>query len=330
MISDTIDDELKAQIWRRDEFTCGLCGKMVPWPEVMLIMRKHSKKVDVSDIDGLMTACAYCVEEIKGSGAEGKDKRRLRRLLRELMEYTDHSDIIFEEDYEEEVIKLLEKIESMKKDYNLLSSAYQEKEKLAIAYKVKMDRVLKDLENYKSRAQNDIELQVKTRTKSLYLDMIQTLDNLDRAIIETKKDDSIKGVKNLRQGLRSIRKGIIRSLENNGVTLLDPLEEAFDPREHESIASVDDKKRLSETIIEVQSPGFKMDDLVLRPAKVVITKGGPKREKKERFDQFDLDLGETLEEMEEIKEPSDILEMGAYEEEEVEVVPKKRRKKTID
>ncbi|MEA3559949.1 MAG: nucleotide exchange factor GrpE [Candidatus Thermoplasmatota archaeon] len=329
MIFDTIDDELKANIWRRDEFTCGLCGKMVPWPEVAIIPRKNSKKGERLGPDDLMTACVYCVEETKGFGAGDKDKRRLKRLLRELMEYTDHSDIIFEEDYEEEVIKLSGKIETMKKEYNLLSDAYQQKEKLAIAYKVKMDRVLKDLENYKSRAKNDIELNVKIRTKSLFLELIQTLDNLDRALEETQKEDKIKEVKNLRKGLISIRKGIIRSLEDNGVTLLDPLEEPFDPREHESIASVEDKERSSETVIKVQNLGFKMGDMMIRPAKVVITKGGPKRERKEKFDEFDLDLGKTVNELEEIEEPDEILEMGSYEEGEVEieVVPKKKRKK---
>lgn len=331
MIPDTVDEDLKAQIWRRDEFTCALCGKTVPWPEVVIIHRKHTKDADIKDLDDLLTACAYCVEETKELEPSQKEKRRLKRLLHELMEYTDHSDIIFEEDYEEEVIRLSRKIESMKKDYTLVTDACQEKEKLAIVYKVKMDRALKDLENYKKRVDNDIILKVRERTKDLFLEMIQALDNIDRAIEQTKKEGDEKAVKNLKTGLLSIRKGLIRSLESNGVIILDPLEDPFDPKEHESVAIVDDKEKPNETVIEVHSLGFKLDDLVLRPARVVISKGGPKREGKEKFTDFDLDLGETIdemEEMEEIEEPEGVLELGSGDVEDEVVVTKKTRKKT--
>ncbi len=328
MVSDNVDDELKAWIWRRDEFTCALCGRTIPWPEVTVIHKKHTKGERSDDRENLLTACAYCVGETKDIDLEEKDKRRLKRLLRELVEYTDHSDIVFEEDYEEEIIKLSAKIEEMNKDYKLLSDAYQEKEKLAIAYKVKMDRALKDLENLKKRIEVDTGLKVRERTKDLFMEMIQVLDNMDRAIQEASKDQNVKQVKDLKKGLISIRKGIMRSLEKNGVEILDPLGDAFDPREHESVSSVKDEERFSDTVVKVQSLGFKLDDLVLRPARVVISRGGPKRKKKERFDDFDMDLGEKIDEMEEMEEmeaPGDIIEIGSGGVDEVEISPRKKK-----
>ena len=41
MNSDILDDNLREEIRRRDEFTCGLCGKMVPWEELMVVHRRH-------------------------------------------------------------------------------------------------------------------------------------------------------------------------------------------------------------------------------------------------------------------------------------------------
>jgi molecular chaperone GrpE len=301
MPTNTVDDHLKQEIWKRDDFTCGLCGKMVPWEEVMVVHRKHLKGKKMEDPENLITVCAYCVEETKRAPPGEKDKRRLKMLLRELMAYTSYSeDVVFEEDYEGEVIKLSEKIEGMRKDIKLLTDAVQEKEKLAIAYKVKMDRALKDLENNKKRTGAEINLQVMDRTKALYMDMILIIDNLDRAIIEARKDESVREVKNVISGLIFIRKGTIATMERNGVKVIDPVGEAFNPYEHESIGFVDDAEKFKDTVVQVDMVGFKLDDMILRPAKVLISRGGPKRPleaREEEIEEFELEGEEELEEM---------------------------------
>jgi molecular chaperone GrpE len=328
-----IDDRLKEDIWRRDEFTCGLCGKMVPWEEVVIAHKAHFKGEQVNDPDNLLTVCAYCVEETKRAPPKEKEKRRLRMLLRELMTYTDFSEeVILEEDFEEQIVKLSKKLEELRRDCKLATDAVQEKEKVAIAYKVKMDRALKDLENFKKRAQNDIKLEVRERTKQLYMEIISSLDNIDRAIIEARKDEDIKQVKNTIEGLLSIRKGLLRSLESNGVEVLDPLSDPFDPREHESIGVVEDKEVFAETIVRVEMIGFKLDDMVLRPAKVLISKGGPKRSREDRPEllTIDFEFDEDIEEMEEAEEAGDVVEVGNWAgngEEDILVVAKKRKKK---
>lgn len=328
-----ISDHLKEEVWRRDDFTCGLCGKMVPWEEVVLAHKAHFKGEKVDDPENLLTVCAYCVEETKRAPPKEKEKRRLRMLLRELMTYTGFTEeVIFEEDYEEEVIKLSKKLEDLRNDCKLATDAVQEKEKIAIAYKVKMDRAFKDLENYKKRAKNDIQLEVREKTKGLYLEIIGSLDNIDRAIMEARKDEEIKQVKNAIDGLLSIRKGLLRSLETNGITVIDPLDEPFDPREQESIGVMEDKEIFSGTVARVEMIGFKLDDMVLRPARVFISKGGPKRPKEEEpeLETLDFEIDEEIEELEEAEEAGDVVEVGNWEgneEEDVVVVTKKRKKK---
>jgi molecular chaperone GrpE len=327
-----VNDRLKEEIWRRDEFTCGLCGKMVPWDEVVLAHKTHVRGKKIDDPENLLTVCAYCVEETKRAPSKEKEKRRLKMLLRELMSYTGFSEeIIFEENFEEEVIKLTKKLQELRRDCKLATDAVQEKEKVAIAYKVKMDRAFKDLDNYKKRAENDIQLEVRERTKKLYLEIIASLDNIDRAIIEARKDEDIKQVKNAIDGLLSIRKGLLRSLESNGVEVVDPLDEPFDPRMHESLGLVQDKEVYSNTIIKVEMIGFKMDEMILRPARVFISKGGPKRPKEEEpeLETLDFEFDEDIEEMEEAEEAGDVVEVGDWAgngEEDIVVVTKKKKR----
>ncbi|MGA1873582.1 MAG: nucleotide exchange factor GrpE [Thermoplasmatota archaeon] len=327
-----MDDRLKKEIWKRDEFTCALCGKMVPWREVCIVHKRHYDEKGAMDPDNLLTACVYCLEETSHGTPKEKEKRRLKRLLRELLEYTEYvEDVIFEEDYEEEVIRLSGKLEELKKDNRMLTDAVQEKEKVAIAYKVKMDRALKDLENFRNRSKNEVELKVMERTKNLFLEMIQALDNIERAVTEARKDEDKKEVKNVVNGLLSIRKFLVRGLENNGVTVLDPVGEPFDPREHESIGAVEDRETYSETVMKVELIGFKLGDVILRPARVLISKGGPRRPREERPDLevLDFDIDGDIEELEEAEDAGDIVEVGDWagnSDEDVVVVTKKKRK----
>jgi len=306
-----VDERMKQEIWKRDDFTCGLCGKMVPWAEVMIVHRKHLKGKKKDDPENLLTACSYCVEETRRSTSGEKDRRRLRMLLRELMAYTSSpEDIIFEEDLEGEVIRLSEKIENMRKDVDLLTDALQDKEKLAIAYKVKMDRALKDLENYRRRTASEIELQVRDRTRELYMDMIQAVDNLDRAISEARKDGSIREVKNVISGLVFIRKGAITAMERKGVKVIDPIGEPFNPYEHESIGFREDPDKFRDTVVLVDMVGFRLDDKILRPARVLISRGGPKRPPEameEEIEEFEL---EGEEEPEDLPETGCVVELG--------------------
>jgi molecular chaperone GrpE len=328
-----IDDRLKEEIWRRDEFTCGLCGKMVPWEEVVAVPKSDSSSKEMKGLDDLITVCAYCARETMKGPSKEKERRRLRRLLRELMEFTDQvEEVIFEEDYEGEVIKLSKKLEDLRNDNRLLTDALQQKEKIAIAYKVKMDRALKDLENLKRRSKSDIDLQVRSQKKDLYLDMIQSLDNIERAITEARKDEGIKQVKNVISGLLSIRKFIVRSLENNGVTVIDPIGDPFDPREQESIGVQEDKEKFKDTVVLVQMVGFRLEDMVLRPAKVMISRGGPKRPKEERPDleTLDFEIDEDIEELEEAEDAGDVVEVGDWggdDKDDIVVIKKRKKKK---
>ena len=50
----------------------------------------------------------------------------------------------------------------------------------------------------------------------------------------------------------------------------DPKGEAFDPEQHEAIAQTPVEGAESGTVVEVYQPGYRLNETVLRPAKVVV------------------------------------------------------------
>jgi molecular chaperone GrpE len=60
------------------------------------------------------------------------------------------------------------------------------------------------------------------------------------------------------------------------VKKLEPQGERFDPNVHEALFEVPDENVPAGTVMQVVESGYTIGDRVLRPAKVGVSKGGPK------------------------------------------------------
>ncbi len=291
MLVEPVDENTKREIWKRDEFTCRYCGRTVSWENVNLVMDIPAKKGVEPSPSNMLTVCSDCIKEGKTAPVKEKDKQKMLGLIRELVCYTDLTDeIIFEMDHEQELERLSSKIEALKDDNRKLSEAISERERHIISYKQKMERAYKDMENLKRRQETDVHLMVEEGTRNVLLSMISTLDDLDRAILEAKKNEKIKEVENVILGLEMIRKATMDRLSSSGAEFQKPLGTIFDPRYHEAISSRTDKSVPKGTILEVLQSGFIHNSHLLRPTKVIISKGGPKPKRiEEEIEEFELE-----------------------------------------
>ena len=85
-------------------------------------------------------------------------------------------------------------------------------------------------------------------------------------------------LKNLATGVELTEKELISVLDNNGVRKINALNQAFDANLHNAIQEVENASVPTGTIVQVFQDGYMIHDRLLRPAMVVVAKGGPKRE----------------------------------------------------
>jgi molecular chaperone GrpE len=90
------------------------------------------------------------------------------------------------------------------------------------------------------------------------------MDNFGRAL---KSDDS-----HLREGLEQIRQLLNTQLQRHGIVPIDSLNKPFNPMEHEAIAHVPSGESEGMVIDEV-AKGYKLNEKVIRHAKVAVSKG---------------------------------------------------------
>jgi molecular chaperone GrpE len=89
--------------------------------------------------------------------------------------------------------------------------------------------------------------------------------------------DADPALKALIEGVAMTEREFVNVLERNGVKRLDPEGQPFNPHQHQAMIEIDQPDVAPGTIVQVYAPGYVLEDRVLRPAMVVVAKGGEKQ-----------------------------------------------------
>jgi molecular chaperone GrpE len=130
-------------------------------------------------------------------------------------------------------------------------------------------RIQADFDNFKKRAQREREDCVRAANDRLVLDLLPTLDDLERAQAPAVGEDQ------LRQGVRQIGINLMALLGSYGLRQM-PSEGRFDPALHEAFAACEGEEGM---ICETYQKGYLMGNRVIRHAKVRVGRGTSEGEK---------------------------------------------------
>ncbi|MEH6946700.1 nucleotide exchange factor GrpE [Bacillus sp. JJ634] len=128
-------------------------------------------------------------------------------------------------------------------------------------------RLQADFDNSRRRAKLDMEAAQKYRVQSLATDLLQALDNFERA---TKIEADNEQTKSLLQGVEMIYNGIVEALKKEGVEAIEAVGQEFDPHLHQAVMQVQDENFGSNIVVEEFQKGYKLKDRVIRPAMVKV------------------------------------------------------------
>jgi molecular chaperone GrpE len=145
--------------------------------------------------------------------------------------------------------------------------------------KDKLLRTLADMENLRRRTEREVADAKIYGVSSFAREMLNFADNLRRAIENVPEDARARAepsLKKLVDGIELTERDFASRLERFGVKKLDPEGQKFDPNTQEALFEVPDETKPSGTVVQVVEPGYMIGDRVLRPAKVGVSRGGPK------------------------------------------------------
>jgi molecular chaperone GrpE len=130
-------------------------------------------------------------------------------------------------------------------------------------------RAKAEVQNVRRVAEQEVRKARLYGVESLAKNFLSVGDNLERAIESLNEDSKPE---DLEEGLRLILKSYEDALETGGIISIDPKGEPFNPEQHEALSVIENEDLEPNSIIEVIQRGFMIQDRVLRPAKVIVTK----------------------------------------------------------
>jgi molecular chaperone GrpE len=127
-----------------------------------------------------------------------------------------------------------------------------------------------DFQNYRRRAQRDLEEARRNSEEGVMLEVIAALDDLERAIAAAETAGSPDS---WTAGVRLVANRLGEYLARQGVTAVDPLGQPFDPAFHEALLEVDAPAgAVPGAVVQVIHKGYRRGPRALRAARVVVAK----------------------------------------------------------
>ncbi len=151
------------------------------------------------------------------------------------------------EDPEKIIADLKEQLEHQKKEY---------------AFK------LAEFDNYRKRTLNEKAELIKNGAESAMRDLLPVIDDLERALDAINKGGDLDSLK---EGVNLIYNKFVKYLESQHVTAIDSTGKDFDTDVHEAVTMFPaPDPSMKGKVIDTPIKGYKINDKVLRYAKVVV------------------------------------------------------------
>ncbi len=144
------------------------------------------------------------------------------------------------------------------------------------------DRILRtmaEMENLRRRTDREVTDAKAYGVSSFAREMVTVADNLQRAqasLPADAKGDASTAVKSFIEGVELTERDLLSRLARFGVKPIETIGQRFDPNRHEALFEMPDESVPNGTVVQQVETGYVIGERVLRPAKVGVSRGGPK------------------------------------------------------
>jgi len=126
-----------------------------------------------------------------------------------------------------------------------------------------------EIDNLKKRFQKEKTELCKFSNESLIKKLLSVGDNLEKAIDHSEHDNPLDA---LREGVELTLKGLMDTLEREGLESVKALGEPFDPNFHEAVSELQDNSAKPGTVIQELQKGYILNHRLIRPSMVIVSK----------------------------------------------------------
>ena len=129
-----------------------------------------------------------------------------------------------------------------------------------------------ELQNVLKRTAREVENAHKYGLERFIQNLLPVVDSLEKAAEASALDQS-EASETAIEGINLCCKLLVDVLEKEGIKVIDPSGEPFDPSEHQAMSMVENSDLEPNSIAAVVQKGWKLNERLVRPAMVMVVKG---------------------------------------------------------
>ena len=129
-------------------------------------------------------------------------------------------------------------------------------------------RSMAEVDNMRRRAERDVANAHRYGLEKFSASLLPVVDSLEQALQLSHTEADA----NMREGLELTMKLLVDVLDKHDVKQLNPIGDVFDPQQHEAMSMQESPDAAPNTILLVFQKGYKLNDRVIRPARVIVAK----------------------------------------------------------
>ena len=200
---------------------------------------------------------AAMVEAAKRAGAQAAEESMAAEAEAEAAEAA-------RSDLQDQIDQMAEELEAAKKE--------------AADASARLLRLQADWDNYRRRTAAERIAERERAAEKLVTNLLPVLDDMERASEHaTQNAEGDEKVTQFVEGVMAVHAKMLDILSKEGVEVIDPAGQAFDPLVHQAVGREENTEAFDETVAQVYQKGYRMGGKVIRSAMVTVTYGGPKR-----------------------------------------------------
>ncbi|MGB2768907.1 MAG: nucleotide exchange factor GrpE [Candidatus Zixiibacteriota bacterium] len=164
---------------------------------------------------------------------------------------------------------------------DLLKERLAKSEEQAKELEDRLLRLAAEYDNYRKRTAREFEAICQSANENLISKLLDTMDNFERALDSAKTSNDYDS---FRKGVELIYTHLKELLEKEGLKEIEAVCKPFDPNFHEAVTQCESEEHEEGIVADEMCKGYMLNEKLLRPSKVVVSKGKPEHEKEENKD----------------------------------------------
>jgi molecular chaperone GrpE len=163
--------------------------------------------------------------------------------------------------------------EELPNDTEELKNLLAQKTKEAQEHYDRYLRLAAELENIKKRQEREVAELRQFANENLLKELVPVLDNLERALEHGRQSEAPEA---LMEGLDLVNQDFLKVLGRFGVTPINSVGERFDPTYHHAVMEEEAPEVEDQTVLKELQKGYMLQNRLLRPAMVVVSRNTEK------------------------------------------------------